>query len=57
MVRDVSDAGCSAQIDGVAEVLEGFEDPAALIGTDGRIVAHNRAWRVHGFERADLRRR
>lgn len=31
-------------------LIDAFEDPAALIGTDGRIVAHNRAWKAHGFE-------
>lgn len=33
----------------IAEVLHGFEDPAALLAADGTVVAHNRAWRVHGF--------
>jgi diguanylate cyclase (GGDEF)-like protein len=33
-------------------VLDAFEDPAALIGADGTIVATNRAWHVHGFDRA-----
>lgn len=32
-----------------AAVLEAFEDPAALVGPDGSIVAANRAWRIHGF--------
>lgn len=35
-------------------VIEAFEDPAALIGTDGRIVGFNRAWKAHGFEEAEL---
>lgn len=39
-----------APTDGLVEILHGFEDPAALIGPDGAIVAHNRAWQVHGFE-------
>ena len=30
-------------------VLQGFEDPAALLAADGTVVGHNRAWRVHGF--------
>lgn len=33
----------------VAQALDGFEDPAALIGVDGTVVAANRAWDVHGF--------
>ncbi|MFP5576943.1 MAG: diguanylate cyclase domain-containing protein [Acidimicrobiia bacterium] len=37
---------------GLVEILHGFEDPAALIAPDGTIVAHNRAWQVHGFEEA-----
>lgn len=37
---------------GIAEVLQGFEDPAALLGPDGAVVAHNRAWEVHGFTEA-----
>lgn len=39
-----------AAVDGIAEVLDVLEDPAALLGPDGDIVAVNRAWRVHGFE-------
>ena len=34
---------------GLTEVLQGFEDPAALLAPDGAVVAHNRAWEVHGF--------
>lgn len=30
-------------------VLQGFEDPAALLAADGAVVGHNRAWQVHGF--------
>lgn len=35
-----------------AEVLDAFEDPAALLDRTGTIVAANRAWRVHGFDDA-----
>jgi len=37
---------------GMVEVLQGFEDPAALLAPDGAVVARNRAWQVHGFEGA-----
>ncbi len=33
----------------LAVVIDVFEDAAALIAPDGRIVATNRAWRLHGF--------
>jgi PAS domain-containing protein len=33
----------------VADVLDAFEDPAALLDADGQVVASNRAWQVHGF--------
>jgi diguanylate cyclase (GGDEF)-like protein len=35
--------------DALLDVLQGFEDPAALLAPDGSIVATNRAWRAHGF--------
>ena len=43
-----------APTDGLVGILHGFEDPAALIAPDGTIVAHNRAWQVHGFEEASF---
>lgn len=49
MLSEMSAADSVALADGIAEVLQGFEDPAALLGPDGTVVAHNRAWRVHGF--------
>ena len=52
MARDASDVDLGAQLLGAAEVLDGFEDPAALLASDASIVAHNRAWRVHGFTEA-----
>ena len=33
----------------VAEILDAFEDPAALIGAGGEILDHNQAWQVHRF--------
>ncbi len=30
-------------------VLDTFEDPAAVIATDGSVLVGNRAWHVHGF--------
>lgn len=35
--------------DELAALIDVFEDAAALIGRDGRILATNRAWRIHGF--------
>lgn len=35
-------------------LIDAFEDPAALLGTDGEIVATNRAWTAHGFSKAEL---
>ena len=49
MARDASDVDLGARLLGAAEVLDGFEDPAALLAPDGSVLAHNRAWRVHGF--------
>lgn len=49
MATASSPAGTGAPVATTAQVLEGFEDPAALVGPDGAVVAANRAWRVHGF--------
>lgn len=50
MPSEPTPADSVALADGFAEILHGFEDPAALLGPDGTIVAHNRAWQVHGFD-------
>jgi diguanylate cyclase (GGDEF)-like protein len=49
MLPEKAAAESVALADGIVEVLQGFEDPAALLGPDGTVVAHNRAWQVHGF--------
>jgi diguanylate cyclase (GGDEF)-like protein len=49
MPSEIAPRGPVALAVGVAQVLEGFEDPAALLAPDGAIVAHNLAWQVHGF--------
>lgn len=36
----------------MAEMLAAFEDAAALIDSDGSVIAHNRAWRAHRFSEA-----
>ena len=54
MASATSSPDLGAPIVGTAEVLEGFEDPAALLGPDGSIVVTNRAWRVHGFADASF---
>jgi len=46
---DPPDTGTNPLAAVVAQALDGFEDPAALIGADGQVVASNRAWAVHGF--------
>jgi diguanylate cyclase (GGDEF)-like protein len=51
MPSESTGAGLRAA-EGIAEVLDAFEDPAALLDGDGHILATNRAWRVHGFEAA-----
>ena len=49
MLAHPSDTGTGGLASVLAQVLDGFEDPAALIGPEGALVATNRAWDVHGF--------
>lgn len=52
MASATSSAALGVPVAGIAEVLEGFEDPAALLAPDRSIVGANRAWQVHGFSDA-----
>jgi diguanylate cyclase (GGDEF)-like protein len=50
MVHESPDVGASAPAGAISEILDGFEDPAALLDTDGDVVAVNRAWKAHGVD-------